>query len=136
MQTIPITNYSIQVLLYLFIHGKTSAKVISENLNIPRRYVHMVLKEEALSELLCTGEYGNYWLKRGGDTISLLDIIKLLEKKISDSSSLELSKERTLTYDKGYYSVIKQFEQVNNEIETILSSITLDDLRNKTKAEC
>lgn len=130
MQFTLTTDYAIRILLYLSTNGKSTSKELSEKLFIPESYTRKILKNDALSKLIdgCAGRNGGYWLRKEGNEISLLDVIRIMEKKIFFHSCLENEKQclECTTYEEQNCPLRKEYKKVDDKIKVILANVTIE----------
>lgn len=119
-------DYALRVLLFLSEKDtcdKVEAKVLSESLSIPHRFLLKLLRKLTLAGILnsCRGVRGGYSLAKNPEDISMKDVIEVIDGPIYVNRCL---------YDKAYCSLNRSstcnIHQVLNHIQKQLEA----DLQN------
>lgn len=130
MQLNMTTDYAIRTVLYLGqSQKKVSANQISEDMHIPKGYLEKVLrklkKESYVSADL--GTKGGYYLNRGLESITLGEIIRVMENTVKINRCLEedayCSRGAELTC-----KIRKYYDKVQAEMEEHVFNISLKDI--------
>lgn len=134
MQLNITTDYAIRTIFFLCKKGGIiSSKEISEVMKIPEDYVLKITRKLSKKGLVKSyiGKKGGFSANKSADEINLLDIIQAMENTIKINRCLEKDKfcSRTATNDCPIRSFYCHFQ---DELESRLASITIDDLLNKT----
>lgn len=130
MQLNLTTDYAIRIVLYLAMCGTSAtSKELSQGLGIPSGYVLKITGRLAEAGLVSAspGVYGGIALGREAGTISLLDIIQVMENTIKVNRCLEADHDcsRHATEE---CPVRKVYLTIQEQMERTLSSITIRSL--------
>ena len=125
------TQYAFNILSYMAVDENKlySAEDIFKKLKIPYRYLRKQLTVLSKSDLIAStqGKYGGYKISRDIANITLLDIVKATGEK-------QLSNHCFFGFDECNYqekcSFHDKWAKVRNEIEYVLSTTTLFELKN------
>ncbi len=124
------TEYVLKILSYMAVDETRlfSADEIFKELNIPYRYLRKQLTILSKSQLITSiqGKYGGYKISKNLIDISLLDIIVASgDKQLSNNCFFGFTdcvfQEKCSFHDK--------WDKVRNEINTVLTSTTLSELK-------
>lgn len=127
------TDYAIRALIYLAIHkGETlSTKKISEDLNIPYKFLTQIILELTKKEFITSkrGSKGGILLKKNPHEINLLQIVEAVDGPFTiHQCAAELN-------EPCYFSIncpVKEnLEKIENQARQVLQSITLDKISNE-----
>ena len=132
MQLNITTDYAIRIVIYLATTNQlTVAKEISDNMVIPQNYVIKIMKKLKDAGIVETynGVNGGYKLRKSADEISLLDIIKIMEKTIMINRCLEADEYCSRNAIKEC-SMRKYYINIQNLLESKLKDITIKDCIN------
>ncbi len=126
------TRYAVRAMIELAKHETNrplQLKIIAERQEISIKYLEQlmaVLKSAGLIKSI-RGSKGGYVLSKAPDQIALNDILRCVEGPISTVECVEDSARCSRAADCAAREVWKQVEQA---IETVLQSITLQDVAN------
>ena len=126
MQITTRTEYSIRALVELcFSEKPISLKYLSEEHKLPYKYLEHLFRDLKSSGIVYSiaGSKGGYKLKKPSDEISLLDVLKAVEKEPSIHSCSQ-------TIDKKYClgdscRFINVWKNINFQIDEVYQKITL-----------
>ena len=95
---------------------------ISDKYNIPKRFLEIILSELKLSAIVDSkkGAGGGFYLTRKAEDISILDILRITEGDVKVFHYKKYLDENTEMLEPF-------FNQFNNQIESILKGITIDE---------
>ena len=127
-------RYGLYAMLDLALHqnkGPVTAKDISSRQDISVTYLEQLLSKLKKAGLVkgVRGPGGGYQLSRLDSEIRIGDIIRILEGPIAPVFCLPQSKSRISCAKKGHCACFPLWEKMAIEIEEVLDSSTLKDLR-------
>ncbi|BCJ93219.1 transcriptional regulator [Anaerocolumna cellulosilytica] len=132
-------DYALRVILFLSEKGmeeRVEAKVISETLYIPLRFLLKLLRKLAMAGILYSyrGAHGGYSLAKKPEDISMKDVIEVIDGPIYVNRCL---------YDKAYCALNQgaicnihyEMHKIQKQLETDLQKVTFKTMlqnRNRT----
>ncbi|MEG0250385.1 MAG: Rrf2 family transcriptional regulator [Peptostreptococcus sp.] len=131
MQLNITTDYAIRIVLYLSTNMDefVSTKELSDNLCISRAYVTKIVKILEKNNLvtIMRGNKGGVALKKEPSSISILEVISVMESTIKINRCLE--EDRYCSADRSdYCKVSKMYSKIQKQLEEELSKTTVDTL--------
>lgn len=129
------SDYALRILTELAMHDKiVDAKTVSDNTSVTLRFTLKILHKLVQSDLVASfkGINGGYKLKTTPDKISLKDVIELIDGPIAIVRCLESEEGCALNKDKTACIYHHIFDTISLEVARKLSSITIQDVINKT----
>lgn len=130
-------DYALRVVMYLYRHGigkRVEAKVISEQENIPLRFLLKLLRKLASQGIVNSyrGTGGGYSIEKQPSEVSVRDVIEAIEgpicvnKCLGDAQSCNLN--RTSTCD-----IHRMFEQIQSRLLEDLDNATFEEILKREK---
>lgn len=129
MQLNITTDYAIRIVRYLAIKAElTTVKEISEKMVIPENYINKIARKLKDAGIINTynGAKGGYELKKHPNEITILDIVKVMEKTIKINRCLE-GDEYCSRQSVEECSLHKHFSIIQSELESKLREITIEN---------
>jgi Rrf2 family protein len=121
-------DYAIRVVRVLADMEKKSAKTIGVRGHIPHPFAYKILKKLERAGLVHShrGALGGYQLAKKPDTITLLEIIKIVDENLFLNECLQ--PEHTCPHNsaENYCSVHKEFERIQGILINALQEKTID----------
>ena len=131
MQLNLTTDYALRCLLYLAENpGSRSSADISKAIGVGREYTHKILRRLRDAKLVSSkfGKEGGYMLSAKSESITMFDVMCLMEDSMYISRSLE--KDRGGAANSLQSPITGFYRQAQETIESCFRSVTLNDLLN------
>ncbi len=126
-------KYGLYAMVYLAEHQAEGPKSLKEiaSLGMPENYLEQLLGALRRNDLVCSirGAQGGYMLKKSPDEITVLDIIDAMEGPVSFSDCLDNKHVQECPRCNGC-KTRHVWEHLTNEINSLLSGITLSTMLN------
>ncbi|WP_394883878.1 RrF2 family transcriptional regulator [Clostridium tertium] len=129
MQLNITTDYAIRIVRYLAIKAElTTVKEISEEMVIPENYINKIARKLKEAGIINTynGAKGGYELRKHPNEITILDIVKVMEKTIKINRCLEKD-DYCSRGDVNTCSLYKYYRIIQSELEGKLGEITIEN---------
>ncbi len=124
------TRYGVRAMVDLATHYRDKpilVREIAERQSVSAKYLEhimLALKKAGLVESM-SGAKGGYLLMKEPSTITLLDVVKVLEGSMSPVPCVD---HREMCDRSGYCRVVDVWDKVREAIDGVLSSVTIKDL--------
>ena len=131
MQINHVTNYAIKSMVYLATIGHSvSSQEIAEATAVSRNLLMNILCKLRENHLITAerGVRGGYSLARPASELSLLDIIRCMERTVYINHCLEPDTTSHIKNDPNFEHIQQYFERLQAGLENSLSNMTLDKL--------
>lgn len=126
MQLKMSTDYAIRIILYLAKMKKVNTQQLSNELNISQNYVRKLIRQPEMTSFIISepGVNGGLALKKEATDISLLDIVKAIEKSTFINYCLEdeESCERCKSFEKQQCPIRACYMQIQKNLEEELKA--------------
>lgn len=132
MQLNITTDYAIRIVRYLAMKAElATAKEISEKMAIPENYIIKIARKLKEVGIINTykGVNGGYELRKKPNEITILDIVKVMEKTIKINRCLE-EDECCSMGDVNKCPVHEYYRIIQSELEFKLREITIETMLN------
>lgn len=128
-------KYAIRALVYLAMHqkddGKIGIKQISEELKIPAPFLGKIMQQLAKNKILISskGPHGGFALAKDPDTISLYDIVAIVDgTEVFDQCLFGLKICENDPEKKAYCPLHKRSEPVRRELKHLYQENSIGEL--------
>lgn len=114
-------------------NGLIDAKRLAEQTQVTQRFALKILHKLVQGDLVTShkGAYGGYVLKRSPSSITLKDVIELIDGPIEIVRCLGSAETCTLNHDKTACAFHHIFDKISFDLSKKLGSITIADILNK-----
>lgn len=128
------SDYALRILTVMAEYdGITDAKTISEDTSVTIRFTLKILHKLVVGELVESykGSRGGYKLKRTPESITLKDVIELIDGPIAIARCLDSGESCSLNCDKTACVYHHIFDTISIDLANKLAKITISDVINK-----
>ncbi len=128
-------QYALHALLYVVEHRQTFVQVseISETRHIPKKFLEVIMLDLKNAGILGSkkGKGGGYFLKKEPHTISVIQIIRLIDGAVAmlPCVSLNYYESCGMCSNESTCSIKHVFGKVRDETLRILENTTLEDMK-------
>ena len=133
MQINHVTNYAIKAMIYMATIGHAvSSQEIAEATQVSRALLVNILGKLKKGGLVASerGITGGYSLARDPGRISLMDVIRCMEKTVYINWCLEPGSQSNMASDPHFSYAYEYFDRVQTALESSMNAMTLDKLVN------
>lgn len=128
------SDYALRILTAMAgYEGITDAKTIAEETSVTLRFTLKILHKLVMGEMVQSfkGSHGGYKLSRSPESITLRDVIELIDGPIAIARCLDSAEACSLNCDKTACVYHHIFDTISIELAAKLAKITISDVINK-----
>ncbi len=128
------SDYALRIITAIASHDSVvDAKTLAEQTSVTQRFTLKILHKLVQGKLVVSykGVNGGYKLSRSAESITLREVIELIDGPIMMMRCLESSETCALNKDKAACIYHHIFDTISLDVAKKLSSITINDVLNK-----